>query len=83
MDLQSDTTDPQVANNEASSSASAPMSVVQAAETMHLSPNVSQVVSRSVEPDYPLLAKQMKVQGSVVLQALIGRDGTLKTCMSA
>ena len=78
VDLQSDTTDPQVANNEASNSASAPMSVVQAAETMHLSPNVSQVVSRSVEPDYPLLAKQMKVQGSVVLQALIGRDGNIE-----
>ena len=78
VDMQSETADPQVTNNETPNSAPAPMSVVQAAETMHLSPNASQVVSRSVEPDYPLLAKQMKVQGSVVLQALIGRDGNIE-----
>jgi TonB family protein len=78
VDLQSDTADAQVTNNEAANSAPAPMSVVQAAETMHLSPDASQVVSRSVEPDYPLLAKEMKVQGSVVLQALIGRDGNIE-----
>ncbi len=52
--------------------------VVDAAETMHLSANAAQVVSQSVEPSYPLLAKQMKVQGSVVLQALIGRNGNIE-----
>lgn len=78
VDMQSETADPQMVNNEASNSAPAPVSVVQAAETMHLSPDAAQVVSRSVEPDYPLLAKQMKVQGSVVLQALIGRDGNIE-----
>jgi len=31
-----------------------------------------------VEPNYPLLAKQMKVQGAVVLEALIGRDGNIQ-----
>jgi len=36
------------------------------------------VVSRSVQPDYPLLARQMKVQGSVILQALIGKEGTIQ-----
>jgi protein TonB len=36
------------------------------------------VVSRPVDPTYPLLAKQMKVQGSVVLQALIGKDGNIQ-----
>src|SRR5215831_851358 len=36
------------------------------------------VVSRSVQPDYPMLARQMRVQGSVVMQALIGRDGLIE-----
>jgi TonB family protein len=36
------------------------------------------VVARSVQPDYPVLARQMRVQGSVILQALIGRDGTIQ-----
>jgi periplasmic protein TonB len=30
------------------------------------------------EPSYPLLGRQMKVQGSVLLQALIGADGTIR-----
>jgi periplasmic protein TonB len=38
----------------------------------------SEIVSRSVQPDYPMLARQMKVQGSVVMQALIGRDGLIE-----
>jgi periplasmic protein TonB len=36
------------------------------------------IVTRSVQPDYPRLARQMRVQGSVVLQALIGRDGLIQ-----
>lgn len=76
VDMQSETAEPQVVNNEASPTSSAP--VVRASETMHLSSNAAQVVSRSVEPDYPMLAKQMKVQGSVVLQALIGRTGNIE-----
>jgi len=36
------------------------------------------VVARSVQPDYPVLARQMRVQGSVILQALIGRDGMIQ-----
>lgn len=35
-------------------------------------------VSRSVKPDYPMLAKQMKVQGAVVLQALIDKAGNIQ-----
>jgi protein TonB len=31
-----------------------------------------------VKPSYPLLARQMKVQGSVILQALIGKDGIIQ-----
>ena len=38
----------------------------------------SNVVNQTVRPDYPLLARQMKVQGSVILQALIGRDGLIQ-----
>jgi protein TonB len=36
------------------------------------------IVTRSVQPDYPRLARQMKVQGAVILQALIGRDGMIQ-----
>ena len=36
------------------------------------------IVTRSVQPDYPMLARQMRVQGSVILQALIGRDGLIQ-----
>ena len=39
-------------------------------------------IATSVQPgldaNYPLLAQQMKVQGSVVLQALIGTDGVIQ-----
>jgi len=36
------------------------------------------IVTRSIQPNYPMLARQMRVQGSVVLQALIGRDGMIQ-----
>jgi TonB family protein len=43
-----------------------------------LSPLTAQNLSVSVPPDYPLLARQMKVQGVVSLRALISRDGTIQ-----
>lgn len=49
-----------------------------AAERVQVSAGAAEVVSRPVRPDYPLLARQMKVQGSVILQALIGRDGLIQ-----
>lgn len=49
-----------------------------AAEKIQMSADTSEVVSRPVKPDYPMLARQMKVQGSVILQALIGRDGMIQ-----
>lgn len=52
--------------------------VAAAAERVRLSPDATQVVTHSVEPNYPLLAKQMKVQGAVVLQALIGKEGAIQ-----
>ncbi len=45
---------------------------------VHLSGDAAQIISRPVEPDYPLLARQMRVQGAVVLQALIARDGNIQ-----
>lgn len=47
-------------------------------ERVSMSPATSEVVERPVEPSYPVLAKQMKVQGSVILQALIGREGSIQ-----
>lgn len=38
----------------------------------------SSIVTSSVQPSYPTLARQMRVQGSVILQALIGRDGMIQ-----
>ena len=52
--------------------------VADATARVHLSPGMAEIVSRPVQPNYPLLAKQMKVQGAVVLEALIGRDGNIQ-----
>jgi len=49
-----------------------------AAERVQMSADASEIVSRPVRPNYPMLARQMKVQGSVILQALIGRDGIIQ-----
>ena len=37
------------------------------------------LAARPVRPEYPLLARQMKVQGEVVLDAWIGQDGGIQT----
>ncbi|MGB8013738.1 MAG: energy transducer TonB [Terriglobales bacterium] len=49
-----------------------------AGDRVQLSPQTAQSVTVSVPPDYPLLARQMKVQGAVSLQALISRDGSIQ-----
>jgi TonB family protein len=51
---------------------------VNAGDRVQLSPQTAKSVSISVPPDYPLLARQMKVQGAVSLQALISKDGTIQ-----
>jgi len=51
---------------------------VSAADRVRLSAQTQQSVSSTVAPDYPLLARQMKVEGVVTLQALIARDGTIQ-----
>jgi len=53
-------------------------SVVSAADRVQMSAQAAQNVRVSVPPDYPMLARQMKVQGAVNLQALISRDGTIQ-----
>jgi len=71
-----------VNSGETSSPPSAPASatsgLVSAGDRVQLSPQTAQSVSISVPPDYPLLARQMKVQGAVSLMALISRDGTIQ-----
>ncbi|MGA7081524.1 MAG: energy transducer TonB [Terriglobales bacterium] len=61
-----------------SATGSAPGGVVSAGDRVQLSPQTAQSVTVSVPPDYPLLARQMKVQGAVSLQALISRDGSIQ-----
>jgi periplasmic protein TonB len=48
-----------------------------AADRVQMSTATAQVVTHTVRPGYPLLARQMKVQGSVILQALINKDGSI------
>jgi len=66
------------ANSSAAASASAPGAMVNAGDRVQLSPQTIQNVTVSVPPDYPLLARQMKVQGAVSLQALISKDGSIQ-----
>lgn len=61
-----------------SASSPEPTGIADATGRVHLSPGAAQILSRPVEPNYPMLAKQMKVQGAVVLEALIGRDGNIQ-----
>jgi TonB family protein len=51
---------------------------MKAAENLRISAEAADVVSQPVRPGYPVLARQMKVQGSVILQALIGRNGLIQ-----
>jgi protein TonB len=68
-----------VASPTASTSTDQPAPVTtNADERVRLSPDTAQIVERPVQPNYPMLAKQMKVQGSVVLQALIGQEGSIQ-----
>jgi protein TonB len=49
-----------------------------ASERVQMSADTNEVVSHPVKPGYPLLARQMKVQGAVILRALISKDGTIQ-----
>jgi TonB family protein len=64
---------PEIAANETAANVTRP-----AAERIQISSDASNVVTSPVRPSYPLLARQMRVQGRVILQALIGRDGAIQ-----
>ena len=49
-----------------------------AVERVQMSADTTEVVTHPVKPGYPLLARQMKVQGSVILRALISKEGTIQ-----
>ncbi|HMK22343.1 MAG TPA: TonB family protein, partial [Terriglobales bacterium] len=53
--------------------------VVPARDQVQMSTDTRQALTHPVRPEYPLLARQMKVQGAVLLNALIGRDGDIQT----
>jgi protein TonB len=79
VDLQPGST-PQPASEAATTreTASAAHVTTNASERVQMSADTSAVVTSPVRPNYPLLARQMKVQGSVILQALIGKDGVIQ-----
>jgi len=56
----------------------APAITESAEARVSLSPVTAERVTKSVKPDYPVLAKQMKVQGAVVLDAEIDRNGNIQ-----
>lgn len=49
-----------------------------AAERVQMSPDTAEIVSQPVKPGYPMLAREMKVQGSVILLAMISREGSIQ-----
>lgn len=63
---------------EMASSTPTAQATVNAAQRVKMSADTTRALDRPVDPSYPLLARQMKVQGVVVLQALIGIDGTIQ-----
>jgi TonB family protein len=79
VDLQPDQpAAPPQAAVEAPETATAASVTNNAAERIQMSANTSMVVASEVRPSYPLLARQMKVQGRVILLALIGKDGIIQ-----
>jgi TonB family protein len=53
--------------------------VIQAAERVHLSDQTVEVLAVPVEPVYPRLAQQSRVEGSVVLHAWMNKDGIVQS----
>jgi len=79
VDLQPDSSPQPVTNaSSAPDSETAANVTSKAAERVQMSATTSDIVASPVRPDYPLLARQMKVQGSVILQALISKDGVIQ-----
>jgi protein TonB len=80
VDLQSGSAPQKIMVPAASNSANASVARgnSNAAQRVQMSTDTVEVVSQPVKPTYPVLARQMKVEGSVILQALIGRDGLIQ-----
>lgn len=78
LDVQSDSSSQSVPVAPQAAPDTAASVTANAAEHQEISTDTASVVTHSVRPGYPLLARQMKVQGSVILQALIGRDGLIQ-----
>ena len=69
---------PQAGASVAGDSETASSVTSNAAERVPMSADASQIIANPVRPNYPVLARQMKVQGSVILQALISKDGVIQ-----
>jgi protein TonB len=67
---------PSAAPTEMASVAPAPLTG--ATERVRISSDTYPTLTHQVQPEYPLLARQMKVQGSVVLEAMVGKDGGIQ-----
>lgn len=52
--------------------------VTNAGESVQMSTDTRQALTRPVRPAYPLLARQMKVQGAVILLVDIDKDGSIQ-----
>jgi TonB family protein len=78
VDLQRGAAPSRARNNDPAENDPEPAQVVKAAERVEVSANAADLVTHSVTPGYPTLARQMKVQGSVIMLAVIGRDGLIQ-----
>jgi protein TonB len=78
VDLQQGASPQAVAESGAGNIETAANLTTNVSERVRMSTDASDIVAHPVRPNYPMLARQMKVQGSVILQALIGRDGIIQ-----
>jgi TonB family protein len=56
----------------------APPPSTNASQRMKMSPDTTKALETPVAPSYPVLARQMKVEGAVSIQALISADGEIQ-----
>jgi TonB family protein len=78
VDLQPDSQPHPVAQPPSRPVDSAASITTAAAEHVQISSDTAEIVSQPVKPSYPMLARQMKVQGSVILQAMISKSGEIQ-----
>jgi len=78
IDVQPDASTQETSNAPFGTTETAEKITNNAAERVEMSADTADVLSAPVKPGYPMLARQMKVQGSVILLAMIGRDGLIQ-----